>query len=415
MVKKRVKKQLIILILILYGISIIPIYFMIEQLRRPQFPFFLLFYGDDSPHHIHATWSSSNASENIAINWKTKKTSQNFLKWDTTSRGGNASLYSWENSSVIQNSNWILEGYFHSVTLTNLQPNTTYFFICGSDKAWSDEFKFKTPDVMPNEIIFAVGGDSRSQPEIRNAISNLMANYSPEFVIHTGDFIYDGNNQELWNIWFDGMQKYWLTNENYIIPIIPTIGNHENNAKKYYEQFSLPNNEQWYSVDYSSLLHVICLNSETNIDGEQLTWLENDLKQYNDTIWKIAFFHQPAYGSGAHEPRADIQGKWAPIFDKYNVSVVFQGHNHLYERSKPIKNNETTNSYLNGTMYITSGGWGAPLHSTNPQWFTNYTESEYHFCLINITKNPLNSTLVLKQIRLNNTIGDSISITKILS
>ncbi|NVM04313.1 MAG: metallophosphoesterase family protein [Candidatus Helarchaeota archaeon] len=362
------------------------------------------------PFQIHATWSLENASESITITWRTETSTDAVLKYDITSRNGNFSQYLMEKVADVQS----FKGYINSANISNLLPNTTYYFICGSeDGGWSSELKFKTPSLFPKEVNFVAGGDSRTGVEIRNEISNLMAQYNPEFVLHTGDIVDKGDIQGLWDVWFNGMQKYWKTNENYTIPIIPSLGNHERNADNYYKQFALPNNEQWYSIDYSSLIHIISLNSETNIDGAQLTWLQNDLENHKTVPWKFVIFHQPPYSSGYHGSRMDIRNLWSPIFDQYNVTIVFNGHDHNYERSKPIRNNSVANSYENGTMYVVSGGWGAPLRNVLSNWWTNKSESEYHFCLINISTNGNNSTLTMNEIRLNGTIGDTVSINKI--
>ncbi|MHA1300012.1 MAG: purple acid phosphatase family protein [Candidatus Helarchaeota archaeon] len=418
------KKQILLIFTLIFGSILVP--FIVSSYFRQPDNSFLLFYIfdsvsrlpeaqeppilDDFPFHFHAPWSNTNASITITMTWRTTETNESAIRYDTESKGGNPTQYSWENISQGQ---VFSSSYLHIIPLSNLQPNTIYYFICGSDEGgWSNEMKFKTPDSTPNEIIFIAGGDSRSQVDIRNNISDLMKNYSPEFVISSGDLVNDGRVQSLWDTWFDGMDSYWKTNDNYTIPIIPCLGNHEYNATNYYNQFALPHNEQWYSIDYSSLLNIICMSTNAQIDGAQLTWLKNDLKQYNDTLWKIVFFHEPPYCEGCHSSRTDVRETWGPIFDKFNVSIVFSGHCHLYERTKPIKNNTIADSYLNGTMYVTTGGWGAPPHSTNPQWWTSYSESNYHFCLINITTNINNSTLELKQIRLDNTIGDIVQIVK---
>ncbi|MFX0133168.1 MAG: metallophosphoesterase [Candidatus Hodarchaeota archaeon] len=419
-------KQLSIIIVVSFGLVIIPfllspyfretnisnilIYQIIRQTQTTEPPEEPPPVIEDYPYHFHATWSDINASITITMTWRTDETNISAIRYDITSKGGDAALYSSEktiNGTIFSGS------YLYTVNLSNLQPNTTYYFVCGSDEGgWTDEIKFRTPDLQPKEIIFIAGGDSRTQVSIRNSVSDLMKNYSPEFVIHSGDIVTDGRIQSQWDTWFDGMDNYWKTNDNFTIPIIPCLGNHEYNASYYYDQFALPNNERWYSIDYSSLLHIICLDSNAPIGGEQLIWLENDLKNYNNTPWKIVFFHHPPYCEGGHTSRIDIRDTWGPIFDEYNVSIVFNGHCHLYERTNPIKNETVVDSYLNGTMYIVTGGWGAPLSSTNFQWWTNNTESCYHFCLINVTTNVDNSTLELKQIRLDNTIGDTVKIIK---
>jgi 3',5'-cyclic AMP phosphodiesterase CpdA len=68
---------------------------------------------------------------------------------------------------------------------------------------------------------------------------------------------------------------------------------------------------------------------------EQIQWLEEQLKA-SDSNWKIAVFHHPLYSSaGRHGSDLQLREVLEPLFIKYNVSVVFTGHDHFYERVKP--------------------------------------------------------------------------------
>lgn len=363
----------------------------------------------DTPFHIHATWSEANASKSLTLTWRVQDTSIGMVKYDTLSRNGIASSYASQTPSAVQ-THPSIQGYIHSVPLINLLPNKTYYFICGSSNGWSNELKFRTPALTPEKILFIAGGDQQDNPSVHSTISQLMAQLAPEFVLFLGDAVQYGTNQPSWDQWFNILEENWIHADGTIIPIIPCLGNHEGNASNYYTQYSLPNNEQWYSIDYSSILHIICLNSETNIGGEQLNWLENDLETHKDVLWKIVLFHQPPYSDPY---RLDIRNTWSPLFDKYNVTVVFNGHHHLYERTFPIYNQTVQSSYENGTMYVTSGGWGANLHEiwTEEKWL-GYSEMGHHFCYVTINMSQNTSTLTLNQIRLNNTVGDSITIER---
>jgi 3',5'-cyclic AMP phosphodiesterase CpdA len=68
---------------------------------------------------------------------------------------------------------------------------------------------------------------------------------------------------------------------------------------------------------------------------EQIDWLEKELKASKED-WKIAVFHHPLYSSGGrHGSDLKLRETLEPLFIKYNVSVVFTGHDHFYERIKP--------------------------------------------------------------------------------
>jgi 3',5'-cyclic AMP phosphodiesterase CpdA len=84
------------------------------------------------------------------------------------------------------------------------------------------------------------------------------------------------------------------------------------------------------------------------MDPGQLQWIENTLKESTDQ-WKICYFHHPLYSDGRrHGSSVDLRVVLEPLFVKYGVSVVFSGHDHIYERIKPQK----------GITYFVNGSSG---------------------------------------------------------
>src|SRR5262249_25769822 len=79
----------------------------------------------------------------------------------------------------------------------------------------------------------------------------------------------------------------------------------------------------------------------------QLTWLEEQLSAVGKTTdWKICYFHHPLYSSAAfHGSSVELRTVLEPMFLKYGVDVVFSGHEHVYERTKPQR----------GIYYFTEG------------------------------------------------------------
>ena len=97
------------------------------------------------------------------------------------------------------------------------------------------------------------------------------------------------------------------------------------NGKRYYS-FKAPKQ----SVRFFAL-------ERTYPTPEQIKWLAEELKASNDD-WKIVFFHHPLYSSGdRHGSDIQLRESLEPLFVQYNVSVVFTGHDHFYERVKPQK------------------------------------------------------------------------------
>jgi 3',5'-cyclic AMP phosphodiesterase CpdA len=83
-------------------------------------------------------------------------------------------------------------------------------------------------------------------------------------------------------------------------------------------------------------------------EPEQIQWIEKELKGSGEE-WKIPYFHHPLYSSGGrHGSDLRLRETLEPLFVQHNVSVVFTGHDHFYERTKPQK----------GIVYFVAGSGG---------------------------------------------------------
>ena len=79
-------------------------------------------------------------------------------------------------------------------------------------------------------------------------------------------------------------------------------------------------------------------------NNEQYQFVLNDLErtsQNKNIDWIFVMFHKTMYSSLAKQlEEYIIRDKYHKIFDKYNVDLVIQGHNHIYSRTLPITFNE---------------------------------------------------------------------------
>ena len=65
-------------------------------------------------------------------------------------------------------------------------------------------------------------------------------------------------------------------------------------------------------------------------------WLINDLDSSSQP-WKIVVFHQPAFSSGDATVRNSQMRAAAKFLEDHGVNVVFNGHEHNYQRTYPIR------------------------------------------------------------------------------
>ena len=70
--------------------------------------------------------------------------------------------------------------------------------------------------------------------------------------------------------------------------------------------------------------------------GVLAKWLVNDLDSSNKT-WKFVVFHHPAFSSGNLTMRNFEMRRVAKFLEDHGVNVVFNGHEHNYQRTYPLR------------------------------------------------------------------------------
>ena len=251
----------------------------------------------------------------------------------------------------------------HQIRLTGLAPETRYHFrvLSPSDAAQPDERTgtFVTAPESTTPFTFAAYGDSRADPVVHRALADRVLDAAPAFFVHLGDFVSNGHDRSLWEHDFFTPAAALLG----AAPLLPVIGNHENNAQGYYDFFAPPaaesgsTTEAWYSCNYGCV-HLIVLDSQQDFSprSAQYAWLLADLASPPavGAAWRIVALHDPVYSSGLHGGNADVQKYLVPVFESSRVNLVLSGHDHAYIRS-----------FRNGIMYVVTGGGGAPLYPVN--------------------------------------------------
>lgn len=294
----------------------------------------------------------------------------------------------------------------HEITIPGLKEETVYHYRVSSKtpsglgeevlKITSESYVFKTAVRGNTPFCFAVYGDSRSNVECHTRIAEAIAQKRPDIVLHVGDLVADGKNYKNWGSEFFEPAKKLFSNTPFYI----AIGNHEKNAHWFYDFVSYPEPENYYSFDYGNA-HFTIIDSnradQKRIDtseyrpgSTQYKWLEKDLKD-SKSEWKFIFFHHPPYSSSPHFPEKSCKKVrvLSPLFEKYGVDIVFNGHVHNYERSYPIKNNKI--DMKQGVIYLVTGGGGAELAGLNQKrsFFTAESAIRYHYCIVKIIEKKL--------------------------
>jgi predicted MPP superfamily phosphohydrolase len=186
---------------------------------------------------------------------------------------------------------------------------------------------------------FAAAGDWGCTEDTTNTVNNIL-DKNPQLVLGLGDFSYEDSA----DCWFDIIEPI-----DNIIKI--SIGNHDvSELEKFMNHFGLT--EQYYSFDYQNVHFISLATEEEYLDmsnakaQEQLAFVKSDLEKAsaNPNIdWIIPFFHRIMYAEsegGIVDPfDHNLVDVYHPIFEKYGVNLVLQGHAHTYERTYPLRFN----------------------------------------------------------------------------
>jgi hypothetical protein len=191
---------------------------------------------------------------------------------------------------------------------------------------------------LPNRdgsVKFAVIGDNGTGDRGQYEIGALMAAYRKifrfEHVIMLGDNIYGGQRPRDFENKFEKPYKALLDDG---VKFYAALGNHDNQESRFYELWNM-DGKRFYSYTKGNVRFFV-LDTDY-LDRPQLEWIEKELKASDDD-WKVVYFHHPLYSSGGrHGSEEDLRVLLEPLFVEYGVNVVFQGHDHIYERIAPQK------------------------------------------------------------------------------
>ena len=194
---------------------------------------------------------------------------------------------------------------------------------------------------------FAVLGDfgtgSREQYELGRQMASVHARFKFEHVILVGDNLYGSERPQDFKKKFEEPYKALLDAG---VKFYASLGNHDANEQRFYKPFNM-GGKTYYSFNPQADVRFFALES-TYPTPEQMKWFEDELKS-SGSRWKIPFFHHPLYSSGErHGSDIQLRRTIEPMLLANGVTVVFTGHDHFYERTKP----------QNGITYFVVGSGG---------------------------------------------------------
>ena len=304
------------------------------------------------------------------------------------------------------------EQYYADAALEGLRPGTTYYYTVGHTGFDSGGGPSHGPTRMVNgsfttapygqvPFTFTAFGDQGSTYDAVGT-TNLILAQNPAFHLHAGDISYaesggeglltDPYDPRVWDSFFVVVEQTASQ-----IPWMASLGDHEmeswyspNGYGADIERLDFPGNgpsvcpgtyvfthgnAAFISLDPNDVSNEIPANLGYS-DGAQTTWLSGTLAALRSDPaidFIVVFFHHCAYCTCVvHGCEGGVQKHWAPLFDRFSVDLVVNGHNHIYERTDPIIGGSPTARApigsvvypgTQGTTYITAGAAGESLYS----------------------------------------------------
>ncbi|PIM97091.1 Purple acid phosphatase [Handroanthus impetiginosus] len=299
--------------------------------------------------HMRITWVTSDKHAPSIVEYGTSSGTY------TSTAQGESTSYSY----VLYSS-----GIIHHTVIGPLEDNTLYFYRCGGE---GPEFQLKTPPAQ-FPITFAVAGDLGQTGWTKSTLDHIdQCKYDVHLL--PGDLSYADYIQHKWDTFGELVQPLASAR-----PWMVTQGNHEkenipllkDGFVAYNSRWKMPyeesgsNSNLYYSFDVAGV-HTIMLGSYTDYVeySDQYKWLKADLSKVDRarTPWIIVLFHVPWYNSNeAHQGEGDdMMASMEPLLYAAGVDIVFAGHVHAYERSRPVFKGKSDPC---GAVHITIGDGG---------------------------------------------------------
>lgn len=280
----------------------------------------------------------------------------------------------------------------HRVTLSGLSPATEYEFRVGDGaESWSPWRAFTTASAAADPFTFLYVGDAQNDlraywgAAVRSAMSTVP---EAEMMLHAGDLINNGDNDVEWAEWFDAAPDDFATKLQ-----LPVAGNHELKTADglisgiWRDSFTVPGNGPQpnpaadactlayerhiasnlagvvYYFDYQGVRFVTLTGTWSNAvltpPSDQLAaagcdsaasanailvwlnlqsrWLDQVLTE-NPHQWSVVSMHEPLYSVSLGRDNSFLRDEFGPVFEKHNVDLVLQGHDHSYGRGHLFSN-----------------------------------------------------------------------------
>jgi 3',5'-cyclic AMP phosphodiesterase CpdA len=329
----------------------------------------------------------------------------------------------------------------YAVRFQDLKPATKYAYRVGDGSTWSEWNVFQTASTRADPFRFIYLGDAQNSIHslwsrtIRTAFATAP---DARFMIHAGDLVADGFDDSLWGEWCEALGFI-----SAMVPSLPVPGNHDlhhdTDATEASDplltppswglHFALPMNGpealrgQAYYLDYQGARFIsldsnafggdIKPNSDKlRVADQEIVWLEKVLRD-NPNRWTIVFSHYPVYPIANQRTRfLQMESRLVPLYEKYHVDLVLQGHDHGYGRTHKLRAGTIVSDMEAGTIYAVSVS-GTKMYEVAPPAPTLFAKTlagSQLFQVVSVSQ----ARLLFQAYTIDGTVIDSFELRKAL-
>jgi hypothetical protein len=350
------------------------------------------------------------ADDGVTIVWYTDEPTEGRVRWQVDEATGEAA-----SSAGLATR--------HEAVISALRPGARYTYRVYSGlgplaaAGGAAEFSFRAP--QPDVVRLVVFGDSGEASPGQHAVARAIAAepVPPDLVLIVGDVSQPppsepdptAATEATYDARFFAPYRTLLP----AIPFYAALGNHDYEVEKgqaYLDIFTLPRNgppgrtpESAYWFERAGALMIVhdTNQSPTSLLEEAVPW--HDEVARRPATFRFAFQHHPVYGSGPNAalyPSGPLREILAPLYTRSGVDVAFNGHDHLYERTKP----------MGGVVYVTTGAGGAALYppATTNGFTAAFVNDRFSYTYLEVR----DRTMTLRQTDADGQTIDVFQITK---
>ena len=365
----------------------------------------------DQTFHLTAPPTLQNlSSTGVTVMWETSQQARVRLAWGTDETLGQSAELAMpppEAELAASDASGLPRPVIGHLSIAGLSPDTPYFYrLTAEDPSGrtldSGLLTFRTLPEAGRPLTFAVIGDTESRPAINFAISKLIWDHRPHFMLNVGDLT-DGGKEK---------QKYEWNHEYFVgmgallgrVCTFPVPGNGEGDLYWYNRFHPGYGDAGFYSFVAGDAEFFMLDSNRAKTDfapgGRQHEWLRQKLAA-SRAKWKFVAHHHPTYTSDEDDYGNTWKGpsklgdegvrQILPVYESMGVDAVFFGHLHTYERTHPILAGKADPA---GVLYVQAGGAGGHLEDFTPtrNWFSARTFRGHHYVMITLWGDRLKLT-----------------------